>query len=183
MFGRDGQDLLKRWRKKLEKDARDGLAEAIQQVGLEALEQMNHNISGAEVSWSGGEFQIQIRTGNLRRHCRLEYPFAGDPHTAFVFNNAAYADDIEQGITGEDRKQRLLWGGRAPKRNKQGRAYKTIPGGKGSLAPFWVVHEDSRLNDQAPRPFAQATAEQMQPRAVDLVGRAILNSIVSGDES
>jgi len=180
MFGRSGQDLLKKWKEKLEKSTRDAMADAVREVGVEALEQMQHNLSGAEVSWSGGEFRVNVRTGNLRRHCRLEYPFAGDPHSAYVFNNAAYAQDLEQGLTGEERKDRLLFGGKAPKENKQGRPYKTIPGGKGSLIPFWTVHADSRLRDQAPRPFAQATAEQMQSRAVELVGNAVIDSIVGG---
>lgn len=147
------------------------LAEAVREIGLEAQEQMVHNLSGQDVDWTGGTFRINVRTGNLRRRTRLEYPNQGDPLSVLVFNDAVYAATIEQGISGEDKKAALL---RNAKTSKAGRRYKTIPMPHGSLIPFWAVHEDSKLKDQPARPFAAATAEQMRERATDLLKDAIV---------
>lgn len=157
----------------LQSDAEESVKEGIKQVGLEALEVMNQHLSGDSVSWAGGTFQINVNTGNLRRHSRIEYPYLGSEYAVGIFNNAAYAQDVEEGVPGDERQRRLLNGGKPPKRNKQGRAYKTIPSKEGSLVHFWTVHEDSRLPDQEARPFAEATEELMNDRAPALLGEIV----------
>lgn len=167
----------------------DALAETVKNLGYEAVEQMAENLGGNEVTWSGGTFTINVWTGNLRRHIRNEYPFAGNPYSFFAFNDAEYAEQIESGITGEAKKRAILFGGKAPNYNKQGRAYKRIPRHNPSntseegdnLAKFWTLHEGSTLEDQPGRPFVQATAEQIEERAVDLLGKAMID-VFSGDK-
>jgi len=176
-FDAKSMDLLDRLKKAVEQGAEDTLQEAVKQVGLETIEQMNHNLGGESVSWSGGNFRINVQTGNLRRRVRMEYPFAGDPYTAFVHNDASYAPDLITGMSGAEKKRRLLEGGSSAKVSKEGRKYKRIPGGPGSLVRFWTVTEESTLKNQPPRPFVEATAEQMAPRAVQLFGAAIIEAI------
>ena len=175
-------ELLERVRRTLEKGGDDSLAETVKQVGYEAVEQMSHNLGGNNVSWSGGSFVVNVRTGNLRRHIRKEYPFGGNPYSFYAFNDAEYAEQIESGISGEQKKSALLFGGKAPSVSKKGRMYKRIPSSNpGSLIKFWTLHEDSKLNDQPARPFVQATAEQMEERAGELLGKAMID-VFSGAE-
>jgi len=151
----------------------DNQAKAVKQVTLEAAEEMVHTISGEDVSWSGGSFKINVRTGNLRGRTRIEYPFGGDPYTGFVHNDAAYAPNLILGMSGEAKKESLLRGP-GVKVSKAGRKYRRIPSGPGSLIPFWTVTEDSVLRDQPPRPFVDATADRMKERAKTLLGEAIM---------
>lgn len=157
-------------------DAQKPLVEAIKQIGLETREQMTANLSGAEVSFAGGSFKINVVTGNLRRHVRMEWPLAGNPLAVGVFNNAAYARTVETGIDGETRRDALLWGvgGKtlAKPAKKTGRYYRRIPVGSGGLTGFWTITEDSSLRAIAPRPFPAATLEQMQPRLGELLESA-----------
>lgn len=173
MFDEKSQKNLQDWANKLKRQGADVLAQAVKEAALEALELAIYNVSGHEVRWSGGAFRVNVQTGNLRRHMRLEYPHQGNPHMALVFNNAAYAKDIEDGLSGAARKRRLLEGGKEAKVSKAGRKYKTIPGGRGSLIPFWTIHEDSQLADMPARPFMQATYEQMAPRAQQIIAAAV----------
>jgi hypothetical protein len=167
--------LLDRLKQKLEKESSDAIQDAVKQIGVEASEQMVHNLSGVAVSWSGGTFRINVWTGNLRRHVRMLWPFAGDPYAVYVLNDAEYAAQIEGGISGEEKKRLAL---RNAKRSKTGRAYQAIPGRPGSLFPFWTMTEDSDIRDQEPRPFVEATAEQMKDRSVELLGRAFTELFV-----
>lgn len=164
---------------KIQSDAEEAVKEGIKQVGLEAMEVMMHHLSGDTITWSGGVFQININTGNLRRHVRMEYPLRGSEYAVGVFNNASYAMDVEEGVDGGERKKRLLGGGKAPKKSKAtGRAYKSIPRlEKGSLVGFWTVTEDSHLNDIPARPFAEATEEVMNNRAPALLGEIVARKI------
>lgn len=153
--------LLQRLRKKLETSGQV-IADVVRDLGIEAQEQMTHNLSGTEVSYSGGRFKINVQTGNLRRRVRLEYPYQGDPYSVGIFNNASYAQRLQEGVSGEQRKRELL-GSQKAKRSRSGRAYLNINNGK----EWWTIHEDSELADQPPRPFVDATLEQMQPRMVE----------------
>jgi len=170
-------NLLAKMTQRLKQEGDDSLQTAVKQIGLEAVEQMIHNLSGQDVSWTGGAFRINVRTGNLRRHCRAQWPFGGDPYSVYVFNDAEYAAQIEGGITGEEKKRQILESGTQAKTNKDGRKYKRIPGGQGSLVRFWTLTEDSNLSDQPARPFVEATAQQMKTRAVELLGNAILQMV------
>lgn len=165
------KDSLEQVKADLERAAK----EAVKQVGFEATEMMIHHVSGDPISWDGGTFQINVNTGNLRRHVRMEYPYSGSEYAVGVFNNAAYASDVEDGVSGEERKSRLLWGGQSPRRSqKTGRAYKIIPRQEGSLVAFWAVTEDSTLQDQPPRPFVEATESKMQDRAAAIMGEVLV---------
>lgn len=144
--------------------------EAVKELGLLGQEEMVHILSGGSVSHSGGVFQVGVVTGNLRRQVRMEYPFAGSEYESAVLNRAPYANIIENGISGEQKKRMILTGGKAAKYNKDGRAYKRIPMGKGQ---FWTVTEDSQLKDQKARPFAQATAERLENNAESIMEQAI----------
>lgn len=169
-------DATNRQLQRLQKSVKEGgdtLAKAVKQVTLEAAEEMVHAISGEDVSWAGGSFKINVRTGNLRRRTRIEYPFGGDPYTGFVHNDAEYAPNLILGMSGQAKKEALLSGPGA-KVSKAGRKYQRIPGGPGSLVPFWTVTEDSTLRDQPPRPFVEATADRMKERAKTLLGEAIM---------
>ncbi|MEA3224960.1 MAG: HK97 gp10 family phage protein [Planctomycetota bacterium] len=174
---RKSEQLLEKLAQSLSKEGGDTLQTAVKQIGLEAVEQMVHNLSGVDVSWTDGSFRVNVRTGNLRRHCRADWPYRGDPYSVYVYNNAEYAKQIEEGISGEDKKRQILRGGKHPKVSKAGREYKRIPGGSGSLIPFWTLTEDSHLANQEPRPFVEATASQMKDRAVDLLGRAFMELV------
>ena len=167
--------------------AEQGFAESIKQIGLETREQMTANLSGAEVSFSGGRFKINVRTGNLRRHTRMEWPLAGNPLAVGVFNNASYARTIEQGISGEERHMALLWGSggktRAKAAKKTGRYYRRIPiGGAGGGMGFWTITEDTELRAAPARPFPAATLEQMQPRINMLLERAFALVLSGGSK-
>lgn len=153
------------------------LQQAVRDGGVEALEQMTENLSGQDVQWSGGTFRINVQTGNLRRRSRLDFPYQGDPLTVGIFNNASYADQIEGGMAGDERKRALL---KEAKASKKGRKYRAVPSGKGSLVKFWTVTEDSTLRNTPPRPFVEATAEQMKRRFVELVGSAV-QQVIKGD--
>ena len=166
------ENFIQNWAEGLEGKAKDKLQEAVKDIAIEVAEQMTYNLSGNDVSWSGGNFIVNVQTGNLRRHTAIEYPFAGDPYSAFVYNNAAYAGMIESGITGEQRKDMLLSSSKA-KRSKKWRKYLRIPF-PGDLKGFWTVTEDTKFRDQTPRPFAQATAEQMQGRIQEQLGNAVI---------
>jgi len=146
----------------------NAVAEGVKELGLLGQEQMAHNLSGRSVSWSGGSFVINVVTGNLRRQTRMEYPFSGNRFEAAVFNRAPYAEMIENGITGERRKEMILSGGKPAKVSKAGRRYKAIPG----KAQFWTVTEDSKLKNQKARPFAKATAEQLDKAAESVLNQA-----------
>lgn len=153
-----------------------GLQEIIRALGLETLEAMIRNLSGSEVAFSGGTFRIHVRTGNLRRMTRLDYPLEGDAFAFGVFNRAEYARQIEDGRTGPERLRDLLFGGTPPATSKKGGLYKRI-GFRGRTASgraaraltFFTVTPASRLNDIPPRPFVAATLEQMRPRIKELL--------------
>ena len=168
-------DVLDRLRQKLTATTYDGIANTVKELALESAEQMVFNLSETAVEWSSGIFVVGVQTGRLRAGVRVEYPFMGDPYTAYVFNNTEYAQTIEQGETGEDKKRRLLLGGSKAKENKEGRLYKRIPKReRGDLTSFWTLTEDSALQDQEPRPFAAATGEGMEERAKQLLGKAFV---------
>lgn len=153
------------------------LQQAVRDGGVEALEQMVENLSGVDVQFSGGSFRVNVQTGNLRRRSRLDFPYQGDPLAVGIFNNASYAEQIEKGMTGQERKDAIL---RNAKTSKKGRKYQAVPSGKGSLTKFWTVTESSNLRDTPPRPFVDATAEQMEARFIELVGSAVVG-IIKGD--
>jgi hypothetical protein len=176
-LNRPSEQLLHKLAQSFSQDGERVIQAAVKQIGIEAVEQMVHNLSGVSVQWTGGNFLINVRTGNLRRHCRMDWPFNGDPYSVFVFNNAEYAAQIESGISGDEKRRILLEGGKAPLVSKAGRKYKRIPGGPGCLVRFWTITEDSQLADQPPRPFVEATAEQMRDRAAKLLGVAFLELV------
>lgn len=175
MFDDQGSDLVSSWAN-IATNAMLPLSRIIREIGLEAQEQMIHNLSGVEVDWPDGNFRVNVRTGNLRRHTRMEYPYQ-DPLRVLVFNDAAYAPDIEYGITGDEKKRRILDEGKPAKISKAGRRYKTIPMSPGSLFRFWTLHENSVLSDQRERPFARATVEQMRDRVTDMFRGAVIEMI------
>ena len=164
MFRKEDLEQLEKIPGALEEAAR----ESIKELGLLGQEQMVHNLSGGFVPYSGGGFVVNVQTGNLRRQTRLEYPADGDPLEAVVFNRAAYSDVIENGISGEMKKQMILNGGKAAKVSKEGRRYKRVK----SKAGFWTVSEKSKLKDQQARPFARATAEQLEQSAQSVIEQA-----------
>lgn len=147
----------------------NAFAEGVKELGLLGQEQMAYNLSGRSVTYSGGQFIINVQTGNLRRQTRMEYPFAGNRFEAAVFNRAPYADMIENGVSGEQKVRNILNGGKPAKVSANGRRYKRIPSKGGR---FWTVTEDSQLNDQQARPFAQATAEQLEKEAESIMEQA-----------
>lgn len=161
----------------IEHDILEAAREGTRQIGFEAQELMVDYLSGKSVAGRDGTFLIQVRTGNLRRHVRMEYPLRGDDCAVAIFNNASYAREIEEGISGDDKRDKILYGGSPAKMSKKGKAYRTIPGGPGSLMKFWTITEDSQLSDQAPRPFVQTVVEHMQPRAESLLSDAIMRKI------
>jgi len=179
MFDREGMEVLDRW-KNLAQSIEGPLEETVREIGVEAMEQMTHNLSGQEVDWRGGSFRINVVTGNLRRHVRMEHPLDGDPHAVLIFNNAEYAQDIEEGVSGFKKVSRLIHRGKTAKISKKGRKYKRIPASKGSLIPFWTVTEDSRLRDLPARPFSEATEYQMKDRAAQMVAETIQRVLVEG---
>ena len=147
----------------------NAFAEGVKELGLLGQEQMAHNLSGRSVTYSGGQFVVNVQTGNLRRQVRMEYPFAGNRFEAAVFNRAPYADMIENGISGEEKVRSIINGGKPAKVSANGRKYKRIPGNGGR---FWTVTEDSQLNNQQARPFAKATAEQLEKSAESIMEQA-----------
>lgn len=168
-------EILNRLRNKLKSSNYDALAAAVKQVGIEAVEQMIFNLSNNTVEWSGGIFRVQVITGRLRAGVRLAWPFMGNQYTAYVYNNTAYAESVRAGETGADKKRRLLYGGKPAQQNKQGRLYKRIPSKvPGDITRFWTLTEDSMLDDQYPCPFPEATAEDIQTRATELIGNAFV---------
>lgn len=157
-----------------------GIQDTVRLLGLETLEQMIHNLSGNEVSWSGGSFVVNVRTGNLRRMTRLDYPLEGDSFSFGVFNRASYARTLERGQTGPERLRSLLFGGSPPQTSKKGGLYKRIAyrgrTSSGRLrkgTTFFTVTPGSVLADIPPRPFVEATLEQMQSRIEDLLRSAV----------
>ena len=147
----------------------NAFAEGVKELALLGQEQMAHNVSGRSVSFSGGSFTINVQTGNLRRQIRAEYPLGGNRFEAAVFNRAPYAELLEYGISGEQTKQMILNGGKPAKISKAGVPYKTIPGTGGR---FWTVTGESQLKSQQARPFAKATAEQLDESAESVLEQA-----------
>lgn len=177
MIDKQSEQKLQRLQRKLQ-DGAERIAQTLNDLGAEAIEQMVHFLSGADVTYDGEHFRINVQTGNLRRHTRLEYPVNGDPFSVGVFNNASYAESLSRGISGEDRKRALL-ASKSAKTSKAGRKYLSIPPSTGATG-WWTVTEDSELADQPPRPFAHATAEAMKPRFLDRMSET-LGEILDGN--
>lgn len=171
------QDELNKLRSLLsDKGLAPVLQKAVREIGLEAQEQMTHNLSATLVHWSEGSFQIGVITGNLRRRVRMDYPFAGDKYSCFISNDAAYARLIEYGLSGRLKKQVLL-DGPGTKISKAGRRYRRIPAGRGAPMEVWTLTEDTKLPDSPPKPFVRATAEQMRPVALKRLGYAFAEAL------
>lgn len=149
-------------------DADRLFAEAVREVG-EAAEQVARNLSGISVSHNGQNFVVNVQTGNLRRSTRIDWPHNGDPLSVGIFNNAEYAEAVERGQTGAERKAALLNSRRA-RVSKEGKRFIFVPVGPNI---GFTVNEDSALGDIQPRPFLQAAAEQMRPRVNDLLTEAL----------
>lgn len=147
-------------------DVEKALSYAARQIGFESMEAMNDALSGKEITWSGGQFCINVRTGNLRRMTRMEYPFMGNPLSVAVFNRAIYANSIENGVKGRERINSLL---KKSKVSKKGVRYRVIPiDGK-----FVTVTEKSIWRDTPARPFSSAALESMDGRIERLITEAI----------
>ena len=142
------------------------MQEVVEEVGIEALGRVVDNLSGVNISLDGNNFSINVGTGNLRRMTRLEYPFLGNPLAFAVFNEANYASDIENGVSGKERVERLLRNGKI---SKNGGRYRVIPiDGK-----FITVNDRSMWNDSPPRPFMQAAAQDVEKDLEERLEKAI----------
>lgn len=142
------------------------LANAVKEIGLEALEEVMTNLSGKEFSWNGSNFVINVRTGNLRRMTRMEYPFLGNPLSVAVFNRAPYAEAIEKGVSGASMVRALL---RKGKVSKAGGRYRVVP----MNGSFVTVTEKSLWKDTPGRPFNDAALESIEERVVKILERAV----------
>lgn len=157
------------------KDAGSLFGEAVRELGLEAAEQVARNLSGVTVSHDGQNFSINVDTGNLRRSTRIDWPMGGNPMAVRVVNNASYADAVQRGSSGRERKAALLQSPKA-KMSAEGRRYIFVPAGPGPAQGFTVT-EESVLSDIAPRPFLEAAADQMEPRASNILRETIARAL------
>jgi hypothetical protein len=146
-------------------------AEAVREVGLEAAEQVARNLSGRSVTHRGRTFTVNVQTGNLRRSTRIIWPHNGNPLAVRIVNVASYADAVQRGQTGAQRKAALLSSGRV-KTSAEGKKYIFVPVGPGKGQGF-TVNEASTLNDIPPRPFLDAASEQMRSRVDTLLTDAL----------
>lgn len=165
-FEKRSLDLLKNLSKSLTKSGEEALSYTFETLKHEAQDLLQKNYGGAEVSWSGGQFRVNVGSGALRSGARAIYPHQGDPNSMLLTNEAPYAEEIEHGIRGETKKRRLLAGGKV---SKAGRRYRVIPLDTSNPMAFFTVTEDSIMRDQQPRPVMAATMEALKPRIIDLV--------------
>lgn len=142
------------------------MAHAVQQIGFESLQAMVEHLSGKQITWKGGQFSINVGTGNLRRMSRMEYPLLGNPLAVAVFNRARYADAVERGRTGREMVDSLL---RNASISKTGKRYRVVPMDDG----FVTVTEKSLWRDIPPRPFSEAAFESMEERIERILEDAI----------
>lgn len=127
-------------------------ARAVEQSTLVVQQIWQSYALGARVTYSGGTFVVQARSGDYARSIQRQFPYRGRT-SGIVFSNSEEAEMIEKGYGPYDMKPKLLQSPKA-KISAQGKRYITIPlrhnvpgaGATGAPMPQNIYNQASKLD-------------------------------------